>query len=98
MSRSLPSPYSDCVKRNRVNTLLSNEMKQLGMNYSHRNCLILCQQKQNIEELGCYNLQLPQILQAKPCSTKKYYDKLCKMEYDFTECYDLCPFECEKVS
>ena len=66
VSKSLPYPYGNCVELEKVNTILSREMKTLGLTYNHRNCMNLCEQKQNIDTLGCYNLRLPQIFNATP--------------------------------
>lgn len=98
VSKSLPSPYGSCVEIDSIDTILSREMKILGLNYNHRNCMNLCEQKQNIDKLGCYSLRLPKILNAKPCLNRTQYYMLRNMEYNNGICEDLCPFECEKTN
>ena len=97
ISKSLPYPYGNCVAMENIDTILSREMKTLGLKYNRRNCMNLCEQKQNIEKLGCYDLRLPKILNASPCSDRTQYDRLRAMEYNDMICDDLCPFECEKT-
>lgn len=97
-SNTLPFPYSNCLNAASIDTLLSSEMKKLGLEYNHRNCLDLCEQKQNIDELGCYDLRLPKILNATPCNNKTSFSRLAEMIYDGDECTKLCPFECETIT
>lgn len=95
ISSSLPQPYSNCLESDTINTLLSEELKKLGLSYNHRNCMDLCEQKQNIDQLGCYNLKLPKILNAQPCDNKTAFERLSEMVYNSDTCTSLCPFECK---
>jgi hypothetical protein len=96
-SSQMPKPYSNCLAQEEINTILSREMKKLGIPYSRENCLYLCRQKQNIDKLGCYDMRLPKILNAKPCQTQIKYNELTKMLFDFSQCSTMCPIKC-KVS
>lgn len=97
-SKSLASPYSDCKEANNVDTMLSREMARHGYAYSRRNCMIFCEQKQIIDQLGCYDLRLPRILDATPCYTKELLRAISKIRFNFSECFDPCPFECATVT
>jgi amiloride-sensitive sodium channel subunit alpha len=99
-STNLPSPYSSCQEIGTFNTTLSNEMNRIGIKYSHRNCVLLCQQKIIIDRLGCYRLDLPRIFDAPPCLNQSIYNQLLVDYIDFStsDCNDLCPFECYSVT
>ena len=61
-------PYSDCYYSDKIDTILSREMKKLDLVYNRRNCLLLCEQKMIIDKIKCYDSRLPPILGAiKPC-------------------------------
>lgn len=81
-----------------VDTILSRELTRLGYDYTRRNCMTLCEQKLIIEELGCYDLRLPQILNATPCYTKELFRAISKIKFNFTKCFDYCPFECSSIT
>lgn len=94
-SKTMPYPYSDCIRPPKIDTLLSKEMKKLGMKYSRRNCMVLCEQKSTIDQLGCYDLRLPRILDAEPCINETVFGQIKKLKFNFSECFDYCPFECK---
>jgi hypothetical protein len=97
ITMNLPWPYSDCQDADTVDTLLSREMKRLGFAYTRDNCMVFCQQKQVIDEAGCYDARFPAILNAKPCLTYDEFNYLFII-INYTECNDYCPFECKTVS
>lgn len=71
------------------------------MAYSRRNCLVLCQQKQHIDELGCADARLPLAsFNAPPCRNKSSFDRLMMKsqsnKHNLSDCG--CPLECESVS
>lgn len=91
---TLPYPYSACRELNRYDSVLYNEMVKLNMAYSRHSCILLAFQKFIIDTRGCYDLNLPRILDARPCPTAN--------ELDFEKFMDEnenllgpCPFECE---
>lgn len=92
-----PMPYSKCVSKKSIKTNLSQEMSKLNMHYSRANCLILCQQKQNIDQLGCYDMRLPRIFDAPPCNDQTSYNQLKSVTFKNSLCIDLCPQECQTV-
>jgi hypothetical protein len=95
---NLPYPYSDCQEADSVDTLLSREMKRLGYAYTRDNCMILCEQKQNINMRGCYDVRLPAILNARPCLTLDDYTAMNIPFFNYTECFNYCPFECKTIT
>lgn len=97
VTTSLAEPYGNCVETDVIDTVLSRELKKLGLKYAHHNCMTLCEQKQNIDQLGCYSLRLPQIFNASACETRSQYDNLRNMTYNNSICTELCPFECKKT-
>jgi hypothetical protein len=97
VTRSLPAPYSACQYSNSINSILLPELKRLKFPYSRTNCMTLCEQKQIIDSLGCYDMRLPQIFNAKPCRSRAEYDKINNFLFDYQKCYSLCPYECETV-
>lgn len=75
------------------------------MDYSRSNCLMLCDQKLNIEEIGCYDMRLPKIFDAEPCNNETTFKRLRSIEKhederssSLSNCDSLCPQECETVS
>jgi hypothetical protein len=46
----------------------------------------------HIAKFGCYNLHLPVIFDAKPCM------KINHLEFNLSECFEQCPFECKTSS
>ena len=98
VSRTLPAPYSNCQNTKDINTIFSNELKRLNIPYSRTNCMSLCEQKQIIDSIGCYDMRLPRILNAKPCRSKDEYDKINNFLFDYPKCYLPCPYECETVT
>lgn len=94
----LPAPYGVCLPQSEINTTLANEMRQLGYNYSRKNCITFCEQHQTINKLGCYDLRLPRIYNTKPCDTEELFYKLNELTFDYTDCYQHCPFECSSIS
>jgi hypothetical protein len=98
-TNSLPSPYGKCLNVENIDTILSREMKKLGMIYSRRNCLDICEQKCNIDDIGCNSLLLPRLFDAPLCNNLTSY-RLLKgsNRFNLTMCSDLCPIECASVS
>jgi hypothetical protein len=95
---SLPYPYSDCQDANSVDTLLARELRKLNLTYTRRNCMTLCRQKLIIDELGCYDMTLPPILGANPCTDHDDFYYLNSVTENFSECFLNCPFECHVVN
>lgn len=90
-TETMPYPFSNCVEfHSQLDNVYSKEMKKLGMKYIRKNCLALCQQKLIIDMFGCYSLEFPKILDAKPCVnlTTYSFDNL-------DECFESCPYECK---
>lgn len=77
---------------------MGRELSLLNIQYTRRNCMVLCEQKLIIDELGCYDLRLPPILNATPCYTKELFRAISKIKLNFTKCFDYCPFECKSVT
>jgi hypothetical protein len=75
-AQTLPSPYSDCQDVDSVSTTIANEMKRIGLNYTRRNCIAICQQNITIHKFGCYNLILPRIFNSLPCLNQSIYNQL----------------------
>jgi amiloride-sensitive sodium channel subunit alpha len=94
----LPYPYGVCLHDNQINTTLAAEMRNLGYNYSRQNCITFCEQHQTIQNVGCYDLRLPRILNSKPCDTQELFDKLNQLTFDYNACNDFCPYECSSLS
>jgi acid-sensing ion channel 2 len=94
----MPAPYGVCVFNNQIDTPLSREMKRLGFTYSRKNCITFCEQHQTINMLGCYDMRLPRIYNATPCNTEEQFYKLINIVFNYTSCYDFCPFECSTTS
>lgn len=82
--RVMHFPYSDCIEVDRIDTVMSREMKRLEMIYSRRNCLLLCQQKIIIENIGCYSLTLPPAFNAQPCSTDDQFFQIRNLNLNFS--------------
>jgi hypothetical protein len=97
ITRALPAPYSNCQYQELINTVLSKELNKLNIPYSRSNCMTLCEQMQIIQSLGCYDMRLPPILNARPCRNKSEFFALNNFLFDYTECYDLCPYECVTI-
>jgi hypothetical protein len=95
---NLPYPYSNCQYANSVDTLLSREMKRLGYSYTRDNCMVFCEQKMIIDQLGCYDARLPAILNAQPCLTITEFRKISNLRFNYTECFSYCPFECKSIA
>lgn len=81
----LPSPYSDCVQTENVDTLISREMQRVGFNYSRRNCMVFCQQMQTIDYFGCYDFNLPRMFDAQPCDTYEHFQQLSAFSFNFSK-------------
>jgi acid-sensing ion channel 5 len=94
-TETLPHPYSECVSADKVDTLISREMKTLGMKYTRRNCLDLCRVKNSIDQIGCADWRYPQILNATPCQS---FSKAVNIKYNFDNYLKYCPFECKTIS
>lgn len=62
--------------------------------YSRTNCMILCEQKQKIVQLGCYDMRYPAILGAPPCNKKTQFEQLSQLKLNLSECASQCPYEC----
>lgn len=88
-------PYSKCVRKESINTILSREIERLNMSYSRTNCLILCQQKQKIDQLGCYDMRFPRLFDAPPCRNQTMFSNLRSVTFLNSLCNDLCPQECD---
>lgn len=94
----LPSPYSNCIEWHLIDTQLSNELKKLGIRYTRRNCLSLCEQKKIVENFGCYSLQFPPIFDMPPCENKTVFQQISNFVFSFDQsCFDMCPYECDSV-
>lgn len=81
-SKMMPYPFSACIETNQINTFISRLMSEMGLAYNRRNCLLLCQQKINIEKFGCYDLRLPGILNAPPCNTREQFISVSRATYN----------------
>lgn len=75
-----------------VNTELAQEMRRIGMRYTRRDCVKLCEQKQIIDQFGCYSLAFPKIFNFPPCPYQ------IDPHINMTECIELCPHECKSTS
>lgn len=94
----MQKPYSNCLQVDSINTKLSVEMAKMNMSYSRSNCLQLCQQKQTIDKINCYDMRLPRIFDSQPCRNKSAYNRLMNLTFLSSQCSDLCPQECQTVS
>lgn len=94
----MPKPFSNCMNKESIDTELSRELVKLNLTYSRSNCLVLCEQKQNIDELGCYDMRYPRIFNAKPCKEKHSYEQLKDVIFYSSKCSNLCPHQCETVN
>ena len=43
-------------------------------------------------------MRLPPIFNSTPCNTTEKFEKLEKVNFDYTLCADQCPFECSTLS
>lgn len=93
----MPSPYSTCIEKSNIDTLLSREMAKIGLVYNRRNCLVLCQQKFIIDNFNCSSFYLPNIFNATRCNTSAQFLIMMKMQVDPRDCFEYCPYECESV-
>lgn len=97
-TKNLPEPYGKCVEVENIDTILSREMTKLNLKYTRKNCLNLCEQKSNIDDIGCNSLQLPRIFGAPLCNNRTSYDLLKKYNrFNLSTCSDLCPIECNSI-
>jgi hypothetical protein len=94
---SMPVPYGTCVSPTSINTQLSREMKKKGFNYNRQNCMVFCEQRQVINKFGCYDMRLPPLMNAPPCNNQSIFVQLTNFVYDYSSCYDDCPFECSTI-
>lgn len=90
----MPAPYSNCHHVNSIDTPLSRELAKFNMPYSRVNCLVLCQQKQTIDQIGCYDMRYPKLFDAQPCRNESSFRKLKSVMFYSSQCTDLCPLEC----
>jgi len=98
LTQSMPAPYGNCLNDEQIRTRLANEMRRLGYNYSRKNCITFCEQEQTINQLGCYDMRLPAIFKAPPCNTQAEFNNISNLIFDYTLCYNDCPFECSTYS
>lgn len=92
----MPRPYSNCLPLESIDTVLSREMNKLNMTYSRINCFTLCRQKQIIDQIGCYDLRFPRILDAESCTSQSQFQRIRNnITIDTSLCPEMCPQECQ---
>jgi hypothetical protein len=108
VSKRMPHPYSKCVDvnsdENKTPPMLT-EMRSLGINYGHRNCLTYCEETGYFLKYGCYrlillpllNLNLSDALKMPWCLSNDLLLNSSR-SVDMSECTDSCAFECHTVS
>lgn len=97
-SENLAMPYSKCIDVDSIDTLISREMKRIGLKYTRQNCLDIVMVKMAMDELGCYDMRFTQILNATPCDNFSSYLRLDNFVYRFNDTYTkYCPYECKTV-
>jgi hypothetical protein len=90
-----PPPYSPCVYPNTVDTPVSRAMLKHGFPYDRLNCLTYCQEKQILDQGGCWKLMFPNIFDAPYlCDNLTSYNRLWELYYNTIECQYVCPAEC----
>lgn len=67
-------------------------MKRIGMRYTRRDCVKLCEQKLIIEHNKCYSLDYPKIFDFPPCPNPV------ELSFNMTDCVDQCPHECSSTT
>lgn len=98
LTENLPVPYSNCLDSNSIDTVLSREMKRIGLKYSRKNCLFLCEQQQNIDKIGCNDMRRPRLFNAPLCDSKVSYQSIGNTAINMSLCIDMCPIECSLVT
>lgn len=75
-----------------VNTELAVLMRKIGMKYTRKNCLDMCQQKIIYQRFNCTTLELPQLFDLPVCPNPYSF------VYSLKECIDDCPHECKQTT
>lgn len=72
------------------------------MSYDQHNCMTLCSELLNYNEIGCYSMSLPNIYNLSQCSTQSQfwarYNELPPPQGINNDCTRMCPSECERTS
>ncbi len=101
VTKSLPSPYGDCVNPKTYNSHFQADFNHKKLNYTKSNCVIFCQQRNIQKSCGCHLISMASIATSQPCLGNE--DLSCSYRalnaFNANDCCsDVCPSECEIAS
>ncbi len=70
VTKSLPSPYGDCVSPDTYISHFQADFEQNKLKYTKSNCILFCMQYDVKNSCRCYAISLPSISNAKPCLSR----------------------------
>lgn len=97
-TKNMPSPYSNCMAAESVDTPAAEQIKKMGLKYTRKTCLYVCGQMNNLITVGCNSFTYPVIPNTPLCTTRGQYEQLSKIGLNLTSCDEMCPIECDSVT
>jgi hypothetical protein len=107
-TNKLPKPYSNCnfqseKDKKKIDPELLKIIRIKNITYSFQFCISLCYQKHIVDICKCYDSESEPYEPYEVCHTKKDLECVRKTYESFSsygstinsECYNLCPIECE---